>query len=337
MTMLRLAASLTAALILNSCSDQAPLQPETAARARAIPLVDHHQHFRSLRTTELYHSHIYKGKTARPNPVAIDADDIIGQLNEAGIKRAVILSLGYWFESPVFGRLPNAHQLVRAENEWTAAEAARFPDRLVAFCSFNPLSDAALREVEWCATSGKFRGVKLHLGNSGVDIRRPDHAQKVVRVFQAANAARLPMVVHMWTDPTYEEEGAEHATAFLNRILPAAPDVVVQIAHLAGGGRTTEAAFEVFADAIAANDPRTRNLYFDIATSAVPDQLSRADVETLARLLRQVGMDRILYGTDAPVPPNLSAREGWRAFRRLLPLSDEEIMDIADNVAPYMR
>lgn len=336
MTMLRLTAFLTAGLILSSCEEaKAPLQPETAARARAMPLVDHHQHLRSRAGTDL----VYRDRKDAPDAVVIDADDIIAQLDQAGIRRAAVLSLAYWFESPLFdGPIPeNAHQLVRAENEWTAAEVARFPDRLIAFCSFNPLSEAALRELEWCAASGKFRGVKLHLGNSGVDIRKPDHAQKVARVFQAINAARLPMVVHMWTDPTYEEEGAEHATAFLTRILPAAPDVVVQIAHLAGGGPTTEAAFGVFADAIAANDPRTKNLYFDASTSVVPE-LSRADVENLARRFRQVGLDRILYGSDgARGPENTIAREGWQAFRRLLPLSDQEIMDVADNVAPYMR
>ncbi len=331
MTMLRLAACLTAALILDSCGQPADTQTETAARVRAVPLVDHHQHVRSPRATELFYSRIYPDRADAPDPVARDAEDVIGQLNEAGIRRAAILSLGYWFESPLWPAMPNAQQLVRAENEWTAAEAARFPDRLVAFCSFNPLSDHALRELEWCASDGRFRGVKLHFGNSGVDVRRPDHAQKVARVFQAANAARLPMAVHLWTDRTYEDEGAEHATAFLNRILPAAPDVVVQIAHLAGGGRTTDAAFEVFADAVAAGDPRTRNLYFDAATSVVPG-LYQGDVDLLARRFRQVGMDRILYGSDMGL-----AREGWQAFRSLLPLSDDEIIDISDNVAPYMR
>jgi predicted TIM-barrel fold metal-dependent hydrolase len=336
MTRLRLAASLALALILSSCADPAPPQPETPARARAIPLVDHHQHFRSLRATELYHAEIYKDRRDAPDPVPIGADVVLGQLDEAGIKRAAILSLGYWFEDPDLGGLPNAHQLVRAENEWTAAEAARFPDRLIAFCSFNPLSDHALRELEWCASSGKFRGVKLHLGNSEVDIRRPDHARKMVRLFQTANAARLAIVVHMWTDPAYEKEGAAHATEFLNRILPAAPDVVVQIAHLAGGGRTTDAAFEVFADAIEAGDPRTKNLYFDVATAVVPG-LFREEVALLAKRFRQVGMGRILYGSDAAMGSNLVAREGWRAFRGLLPLSDQEIVDISDNVAPYMR
>jgi predicted TIM-barrel fold metal-dependent hydrolase len=333
---LRLAASLASALILSSCADPAPMQPETPARASAVPPVDHHQHLRSLRATELYHAEIYKGRTDAPDPVAIGADDIIAQLDAAGIRRAAVLSLGYWFEDPDLGGLPDAHRLVRAENEWTAAEAARFPDRLVAFCSFNPLSDHALEELQWCASSGKFRGVKLHLGNSEVDIRKPDHARKVARLFQAANAAGLALVVHMWTDPAYEEEGAEHATAFLNRILPAAPDVVVQIAHLAGGGRTTDTAFEVFADAIAAGDPRTRNLYFDVATAVVPG-LFREQVDLLAKRFRQVGMDRILYGSDAAMGSNLVAREGWKAFRGLLPVSDREIIDIADNVAPYMR
>jgi predicted TIM-barrel fold metal-dependent hydrolase len=63
--------------------------------------------------------------------------------------------------------------------------------------------------------------------------------------------------------------------------------------------------------------------------------LYQGDVELLAKRFRQIGMDRILYGSDGP--PNLVAREGWLTFRRLLPLSDQEIMDVADNVAPYMR
>lgn len=332
MTVLRSTAFLTAALILSSCGGLAEPQEQTPARTAASPLVDHHQHVRSPRATEYFYSEIYPGGADAPDPVARDAEDVIGQLNEARIRRAAILSLGYWFEEPRDGVIPNAPQLVRAENEWTAAEAARFPDRLVAFCSFNPLSDHALRELEYCASSGRFRGLKLHFGNSEVDIRRPDHAQKVLRVFQAANSARLPMVVHLWTDPAYEEEGAEHATAFLNRLLPAAPDVVVQIAHLAGGGRTTDAAFEVFADAIAAGDPRTRNLYFDAATSVEP-RLSQGDVDQLAKRFRQVGMGRILYGSDM----SSEVRKGWQTFQMLLPLSDQEIMDISDNVAPYLR
>jgi uncharacterized protein len=56
----------------------------------------------------------------------------------------------------------------------------------------------------------------------------------------------------------------------------------------------------------------------------------------VARRLRQLGLQRILYGSDAAVRGNLPPREGWAAFRRL-PLSEDEFRTIALNVPPYLR
>lgn len=51
---------------------------------------------------------------------------------------------------------------------------------------------------------------------------------------------------------------------------------------------------------------------------------------------RQVGVDRIPYGSDAAAGGNLPPREAWAAFRRL-PLTAAEFDTIARNVAPYFR
>ena len=87
-------------------------------------------------------------------------------LDDAGIRRAVVLSDAYYFDSPKLSA--NSVEKVRAENDWTAQQVASFPDRLVAFCSFNPLNDHALAELERCAASGRFAGIKLHFGMSNV-------------------------------------------------------------------------------------------------------------------------------------------------------------------------
>jgi hypothetical protein len=56
----------------------------------------------------------------------------------------------------------------------------------------------------------------------------------VKAVFAGANRLRLPIVQHLWTlDPNY---GKPEAEIFLNQILPGAPSMVVQIAHMAGAG-----------------------------------------------------------------------------------------------------
>lgn len=259
------------------------------------------------------------------------AEQLVAQMDSAGIRRAVVLSTAYWFGSRFRDPpLEDEYARTRAENDWTAEQAARFPDRLVAFCSFNPLRDYALAELDRCAEHPGLRGLKLHFGNSGVDVRDPEHVEKLRRVFRAANRHGLPIVAHLWTDPSYEKEGGQHAEIFLDQILPEAPDVTVQVAHMAGGGRSTDPALAVLADAIAAGDPRTKNLYFDVAT--LTGGQSDEGLEKDAVRMRQIGLERILWGSDRG-----PARQPWRDFRALMPLSAEEIRTIAGNVAPYLR
>jgi predicted TIM-barrel fold metal-dependent hydrolase len=91
----------------------------------------------------------------------------------------------------------------------------------------------------------------------------------------------------------------------------------------------------VFVQAIETADPRTKQLYFDVTTVALPN--ATADqAKLIATRIRQLGPQRILYGSDAAAGSNLPPREGWSAFRTL-PLTDAEFQTIAGNVAPHMR
>jgi predicted TIM-barrel fold metal-dependent hydrolase len=266
----------------------------------------------------------------------ITAEQIIAELDAAGIKRGVVISVAYWFGNQFLNTpFPDEYEKVRAENDWVAEQVARYPDRLTAFCSFNPLKDYALQELERCAKNPLLKGLKLHFGNSGVDVRKPEHLEKVRRVFRVANQHRMPIIAHLWTDWSYEKEAAQHAAIFLNQVLPESPNITIQIAHMAGGGRSNDLALAVYADAITAKDPRTRNLYFDIATlveAASPDQVLQRD----AMRMRQIGFERILWGSDMSAPEALSGQQ-WRIFRGLMPLTDDELKKIASNIAPYLR
>jgi predicted TIM-barrel fold metal-dependent hydrolase len=266
----------------------------------------------------------------------LSADGLIEEMDEAGLQRALVLSVAYWFGSGERERsLEEEYRWVRAENDWTAEQAARHPDRLVAFCSVNPLREYAIEEVERCAAHAHLSGLKLHFGNSWVEVKDPAHLARVREVFRSANRLSLPIVIHLWTGPAYESEGREHAEIVLNHLLPAAPDVPVQIAHFGGGGPGyTDSALEVYADAIAAGDARTKNLYFDVAT--VAERQSADALAAFARRIRQVGLDRVLWATDA-APPNPAARQAWLTFRAAVPLTTEELDAIARNVAPYLR
>jgi predicted TIM-barrel fold metal-dependent hydrolase len=122
-------------------------------------------------------------------------------------------------------------------------------------------------------------------------------------------------------------------------VLPSAPDIPIQIAHLASAGRLdarADSALGVFADAITARDPRVQNLWFDVATAVTP-QISAKNAALVASRIRQLGVQRILYGSDTPDKDHLPPREGWATFQKMLPLTEEELRTIANNVPPYGR
>jgi uncharacterized protein len=56
----------------------------------------------------------------------------------------------------------------------------------------------------------------------------------------------------------------------------------------------------------------------------------------IAKRIRQLGLQRIVYGSDAASGGNLPPREGWAEFLKV-PLSNAEFRKIATNVPPYMR
>ena len=128
------------------------------------------------------------------------------------------------------------------------------------------------------------------------------------------------------------------ACAFLNHVLPYAPDVPVQIAHLAGSGgydATTDSALSVFVDAIARYDARMKDVWFDAAAVVRPNMTADM-LRQIAARIQEIGVRRVLYGSDAAANPLAYPKAGWAAFRRL-PLSETEFRIIANNVTPYMR
>jgi predicted TIM-barrel fold metal-dependent hydrolase len=267
-----------------------------------------------------------------PREEPLEAQRLVAMLDAARIKRAVVLSVGYWFDSPTRPLVRSADAM-HAENTWTAEQAARFPDRLIAFCSLNPVSDAAAAAMRHCTSDKRFKGLKLHLSNSRVDLLSADHIRRLRDVFAAANRARLPIVVHVRNAEGY---GAPHARAFLDQVLTAAPDIPVQIAHLWGGANFSAEALAVYAEAVAARRPATRRLYFDVADAALvanTPELSQA----VADRIRQIGLDRIFYGSDAAFGTHPDPGGSWAAFRKGIPLSATEFETIARNVAPYLR
>ena len=310
------------------------LVPAGILERRCPAVAHHHQHLFSPELAAL----ISGTPPARPIP-PITAADLIRHLDDAGIKRAAVLSTAYIFGQPT-RKVENERQKLMADNDWTAAQVAQYPGRLVSFCGISPLKDYALEELARCAKNPNLRnGLKLHLGNAVVDYHNPAHVEQMRRVFRAANGYGMPIVVHMRSSTTAKlPYGRDEAAIFFNEILPAAPDVDVQIAHLAGAGGYEVPAGDQALQVFVTRSPgriRGRSGCGRRATVVFPK--TPAELAALiAQRIRELGVQRVLFGSDAPTEDSFAPKAAWAAFRTL-PLTEAEFQTIASNVPPYMR
>lgn len=285
-----------------------------------------------------YHQHLYSpfaGPISISGWKGVTADELISLMDAASIRRAVVLSTAYSLANPHKAPVPDEREAVRRDNDWTSAQVRKHPDRLIGFCSVNPLRSYAVDEIDRCAKDPGLRtGLKLHFGNSDVDVDNAGRLLQLKEVFRAANRNRMAILVHAHANVNLKRPyGAPQARVFLEQLLPEAPDITIVLAHMAGAGgfgESTQNASAVYAKAVAEHDVRVRNLYFDVCIAATP-----AEAPLLAQRIREIGVSRILYGSDAPVKGNYpaDALQRWRS----LPLTTTEFRAIETNVAPFLQ
>lgn len=310
------------------------------------PAADHHLHVRSPDMVEalLKVQEAVGQSVIEADAGALAAEDALAVLDRNGIRRGAVLSTAYMFGVPDVDFEDEAAR-TRAENDYVSDQVARHPDRLVGFCSVNPLAGYALEELRRCAGLPGIVGYKLHFANSDVDLRDGEHVARLKEVFGLAEELGMALVVHMRTrSPDY---GAEDARVFVRELLPLAPSVPVQVAHMAGWGNyddATDAALGVFAEAIEEGTLERDDVLFDLAAVVVPlpraaavdtSMVSRVREghDRLARRIRQIGPGRVLYGTDWDA---VAVDVSVATYQTVLPLTPAELADVTDNRAPYL-
>lgn len=325
--------------------DASPASGEAARPAAVapdtVPRFDLHLHLRSATAARL----LEEPQDGAPAE-AVTAADVLAAMDAAGVERGLVLSLAYRFGAPDLD-LPDEEALVRAENDFVASEVAAHADRLVGACSVNPLAAYAIAEIERCLGELRFRVLKLHLTNSDVDLRSFDDLDRLREVFRVLERAGAGVLVHMRTRS--ETYGAEDARRFIDDVLAAAPGVPVEIAHMAGWGgydEATDAALGEFARALGDGRLEPSRIWFGLAAVVFNPAAAGADTalatrvrEANARLagrIRELGTDRVTYGTDWPSwPPGGDPAQriagNVRLIRAVLGLTPEELGEVFDN------
>ncbi len=194
-------------------------------------------------------------------------------------------------------------------NRWALAIQS---DTLICFGTLHPHYAGWRQEIRWLQTNG-FRGIKMHPEYQSFYVDDP----KLFPLYEAVFAANLAILFHAGEDAAYR--GPWHCTPErLARVLDAFPGGTIIAAHM-GGYR--------FWDDVE-NHLLGRSLVLDTSFS-----LRRLGRERLTDMMRRHGMDKIVFGSDAPWTDQKRELEGILS----LDLNQQEMEQVTgDNAAKLL-
>ena len=225
----------------------------------------------------------------------VTAEELVAAMDVAEVDVSVTLGLGW-----------TSQEIAREVNDYLLESAARYPQRLVPFCSVNPAwGEPALREVERCARLGAKGVGELHPDTQGFDLTAH---QVMDPLMDMLRSYRLVLLTHA-SEPVGHQYAGKGATTppVLVGLIEQFPDVPTVCAHW-GGGLPFYALMPEVRAALG-------NTYFDTAASPLLYQ-----PEVVSVVAKLVGADRILLGSDYPL------LKPQRLIRQIstAPLTDEE-------------
>ena len=196
------------------------------------------------------------------------AEALLRVADRMGIER-LCLYMGFpWSQDP-------APENFRAENDQVLSVLPKWPDRLLGFVYLNPKhADASLAELERCVANGPMVGVKLWVAQRA-------NTPEVERIARRARELKALVFQHTWFKATGNIPGESTPMEFAE-LARRNPEIPLICGHTGGD-------WELGIRAIAG----LKNAYADLAGSNPVAGYAEMAV-------RELGAERILYGSDVP-------------------------------------
>ena len=215
---------------------------------------------------------LYSKKEAR----IATAEDLITSMDRDGIDISIVLNIGW-----------ATHDLCVQTNNYILESIARYPGRLIGFCSVQPQAyDAALIEIERCAKAGAKGIGELRPDIQLFDLTDEELMTPFVKVMQEND---LILLIHTSEPVGHDYPGKGAVTPdtiypFISKF----PNLKLVCAHWGGGLPFYSLMPEV--------KKAMENVYFD--TAATPFLYTSQIFQQVDEL---VGANKILLGSDFPL------------------------------------
>jgi hypothetical protein len=236
-------------------------------------------------------------------------DNLITSMDEAAVDVSVCAGFG-WTDPEV----------ARVSNDYNLEAARSHPDRLVAFCSVNPLwGEDAVEEVKRCHAAGAKGIGELHPNTQG--FLDADLAS-LAPVFDTAKDLKIPILMHASEPVGHGYPGKGSVTPeHLMTLVSAFPNNTFIFSHF-GGGLPFYGLMPEVKSAL-------KNVYFDSAAFPFLYQPEVFDV-----VARSVGAKKILFASDYPL---VSQKRALDEFSKSGLPTDEIRLVQGANTAEILR
>ena len=204
------------------------------------------------------------------------ADELIDSMDDAGIDMSVILNIGW-----------TTHELCVETNDYILESIARYPKRLIGFCTVQPQSfTAASDEIERC-TRGGVRGVgEMRPDMQLLDLRDEEVMDPFVEVIAKHD---LVLLIHASEPVGHQYQGKGSITPdILYPFITSYPNLTLVCAHWGGGLPFYALMPEV--------NKAMSNVFFDTAASPF-----LYTPQVYHQVIQLVGADKVLFGSDYPL------------------------------------
>ncbi len=298
-------------------------------QAQSPPVTDHHIHFFSQELADDIRAQGYA--MTIPDSMVTDINFIL-KINL--VDHLFLVSGGYAYSrSPSIKKKKELIRRVKKENDLLAEYAQQFPNRISGFYGLNPLESFSFKEMKRCHEELNLRGLKMHFHGSRVSMRNPKHIKKITKFFEYAAANNIPILLHFKN--SLKDFGAGDAQLFIENILDQIPPVQLIFAHMGGDGgftQQTKAVLASFADYFdSSSQSKKHQIYFELSGIVVYKNMGypgKAPYEDLVSLIRRIGLEKVLFGSDYPVMPSSMYK---KLLEEYLPLERKEFDQIFRN------
>jgi predicted TIM-barrel fold metal-dependent hydrolase len=199
------------------------------------------------------------------------ADDLISQMEMTSVDIAVVLAA-----APEKGNLAATEQ----HNEFIADVTAQFHDQLIGMGSVHPGDGKkAMQELDRFSDL-KLQGVNLHPVVQHFHCDSSD----MYALAETCSNLDMPVVIHSYFPGDVLESERLYKLVIDNK------DTTFVLAHMGG---------HAFLDCYRYVQAHTQNVYFDVSTIAIMFRRSPY-TEHLRWLIQQIGVDRVMFGSDYP-------------------------------------